>query len=163
VDVWRAIAFLRRHNFVHGDLKASNVARRTTGRLFLTDWGWSSDLNTPEAVKEQLELMAQYKDYQIPQYGGREDGIWSPVIWSRGVPAMKALDWDRMRDVLLFNDLFSAAYLTQKAIRKMRISVPRLEQLLKECIDRPTELFDSGPAAWAAYEARVIRALNAGN
>jgi serine/threonine protein kinase len=160
-DVWRAIAFLRRHNFVHGDLKASNVAKRARGGLFLTDWGWSADLNTAEGVKEQLQLMAQYDDYAIPQYGGREDGIWSPVIWSRGVPALEALNWHRTRQVLLFNDLFSAAYLTQKAIKKMRISVPALEAVLGECIDMPNQLFDAGPRAWSAYEARVMKALKA--
>ena len=158
-DVWHAVAFLRRHSFVHGDIKASNVAKRRNGHLFLTDWGWSGNLNSGQEVRDLLAMMVQYDDYAVHAFGGREDGIWSPVLWTRGVDAIERRDWNAMRDVLFFNDLFMVAYMTQYAIRKMRANVPKLEALLNRCVAQPEALYDAGPSEWSAYERQVLAAL----
>lgn len=157
--VWASVKFLRQHGFVHGDLKADNVARRKTGNLFLMDWGWSEDLSRCASAMELLRMMVGYPEYVVPQHGGDANGIWSPLLRSQGPAILRRQDCAKARYLLHVNDVYSVAYMTLKAITALKLRLPELTATLLAFLDRPQDLYVAGPAAIEAFHARIVSGL----
>jgi hypothetical protein len=92
--IWECVAFLHRHDYVHGDIKTENIALYD-GRPVLFDWGWAFHIKKAKTLNKAFDEFSS-------------DDYWTPLL--RQVPVRHPI-----KALVLFNDV----YMMAKAVREI--------------------------------------------
>jgi serine/threonine protein kinase len=120
LHLWSCLAFLQKHNSIHCDIKADNIAYRSKfsgePKMFsLADWGLSKYNLTEASARDRVNFINENKFYIYKKnlkYNEKKPKPYSPFLSTEASKRFSAID------LVYSNDVFSMALLQMEFIKK---------------------------------------------